>query len=90
MLSRCEKPRATASRIKGRQALVRSLRGLLIRVHRFGRGRARSPEDVRWAARTIDALADCLRGAEGLTAPPLYPGTLPPHDAPSPQLRGGR
>jgi hypothetical protein len=47
-------------RVKGRPALERSLRRLLIRVERFGRHRARTPEDMRWCARTIDALSSLL------------------------------
>jgi hypothetical protein len=65
MLTGAEKPRATASRIKGKPAIVRSLRGLLLRVHRYGRGRARTPQDVTWAAHTLDALGDALAVAEG-------------------------
>ena len=48
------------TRIKGRQALVRRLRGLLVAVHRFGRGRARTREELAWYARTIDALTAAL------------------------------
>ncbi len=86
-----ERPRATASRIRGRPALVRRLRALLLAVSRYARGRAVTPEDVTWAACTLDALADCLRVADGLPAPPAtgHPGPLP-HDAPRPQPRGGR
>lgn len=65
MLTSTERPRGTASRIKGRPAIVRSLRGLLIRTHRFGHCRARSREDVLWAARTIDVLMLALRVATG-------------------------
>ena len=61
---------AVQHRIKGRPALVRSLRSLLIRVHRFGKGRARTHEDVLWTARTVDVLSAALRTAD--------PGSLPP------------
>jgi hypothetical protein len=47
-------------RIKGKSTLIRSVRGLLLRVHRYGRGRARTPGDVRWAARALDALDRAL------------------------------
>jgi hypothetical protein len=53
----------TPSRIKGRPALVRRLRGLVVAVNRFGRHRARSREDVWWSARTIDALSIALEVA---------------------------
>ena len=65
MLTASERPRGVASRIKGRPALVRSLRGLLLRVHRFGRHRARSRQDMQWAAVRIDALDAALLSAEG-------------------------
>ena len=51
-------------RIKGKAALVRSARGLLLRTHRFARGRARTHTDVCWAARAIDALDAALRVME--------------------------
>lgn len=41
---------------KGRPALVRRLYGLLLAVHRYGRHRARTPDERRWTARLIDAL----------------------------------
>lgn len=52
------------SRIKGRPALERRLRGLLIAVHRFARGRAQSHDDLHWCARTADGLSALLRGGE--------------------------
>lgn len=52
------------SRVKGKPALVRSLRGLLIRVHRFGRARATSDADRFWTARLIDALEAALEVAD--------------------------
>lgn len=58
------------SRIKGRPALVRRLRGLLVAVHRYGKGRARTPEEVRWAAKMLDRLQHALDGAEGFEGPP--------------------
>jgi hypothetical protein len=36
--------------VKGKAALVRRLRGLLVAVARFGRARARTHEDVLWCA----------------------------------------
>jgi hypothetical protein len=47
-------------RVKGRPALIRSARGLLLRVHRYGRGRARTHTEVVWSARAIDALDGAL------------------------------
>jgi hypothetical protein len=64
MLTRAEKGTPTASRIRGRDSIVKSLCGLLIRVHRFGRHRARTAEDLMWAARTIDALYQALAVAD--------------------------
>jgi hypothetical protein len=52
------------TRVKGRPALIRSLRALLIRVHRFGRARAVSQPDRRWAAALIDALTAAVAEAE--------------------------
>jgi hypothetical protein len=48
------------TRIRGRQALERRLRGVLIAVCRFSRGRATSARDVLWAARAVDAITDLL------------------------------
>jgi hypothetical protein len=64
MLSNCERPRPIASRIRGRDSIIRSLRLLLIRVHRFGNRRARLAEDLAWAARMIDALTGVLEIGE--------------------------
>ena len=44
------------TRVKGRPALVRRLRGLLVAVHRYARHRAATHADQWWSARTIDAL----------------------------------
>src|SRR5688572_448148 len=49
------------SRIKGRLSLLRRLRALTIAAHRFDRGRARTPEDIRFAACLIDGLTATLR-----------------------------
>jgi hypothetical protein len=49
------------SRISGQAVLIRRLRALLIAVHRFGRGRARTRQELRWAAHTIDALTALLQ-----------------------------
>lgn len=43
-------------RVKGRPALLRRLRGLLVAAHRFGRHRATSPGERLWAARLVDGL----------------------------------
>lgn len=43
-------------RVKGRPALLRRLRGLLVAAHRFGRHRATSPAERLWAARLVDGL----------------------------------
>ena len=59
------------SRIKGRAALERRIRGLLIAVHRFGRGRQLTAEDLRWAAKTIDRLTEMLNANERI--PPCHP-----------------
>ena len=48
------------SRIKGRAALIRRMRGLLIAVARFAHGRATTREDCLWAARMIDGLTVLL------------------------------
>jgi hypothetical protein len=48
------------TRVKGRQALERRVRALLIAVHRFARCRATSRDDLRWCARTIDGLEALL------------------------------
>ena len=45
-----------SSRVKGRPAILKSLMRLLLRVHRFGRLRASSDDDQRWAARVSDGL----------------------------------
>ena len=46
--------RRLPSRVRGRAALVRRLRALLVAVHRFGRARARTRAKVAWAARMIE------------------------------------
>lgn len=55
-------------RIKGRPALVRRLRGLLVAAHRFGRHRATSPDERQWSAGLVDALTVAVNIAD--------PGTL--------------
>ena len=52
------------SRVKGRPALVRRLRGLLVAVHRFAKHRATSRADLWWSARTVDALTAALDVAD--------------------------
>lgn len=56
--------RRTPGRVKGKQALTKSLRRLLLRTHRFGRCRAVGA-DLWWTARVIDALTTALDVAEG-------------------------
>jgi hypothetical protein len=51
-------------RCVGRPAIERSIRALLLRVHRFGRHRATLPENIRWAARMIDGLTALLEPGE--------------------------
>lgn len=48
-------------RTVGKQAIERSTRALLLRVHRFGRHRATSPANVLWAAKMIDGLSVLIR-----------------------------
>ena len=64
MLTTAEKGTPIASRVKGKPALVKSLRSLLIRVHRYGRCRARRAEDLQWTAELLDALYAALSKAE--------------------------
>jgi hypothetical protein len=64
MLTRAEKGTPTASRIKGKASIVRRLRALLIAAHRYGRGRARTAEDIQWSAVMLDALTAALAAAE--------------------------
>jgi hypothetical protein len=52
--------RSMSSRVKGRQAIERSMRALIIRVHRFGTRRTHSAADRLWSARAIDTLTDLL------------------------------
>lgn len=44
------------SRITGRGALLRSLRGLLRRIERYAEHRATTSQEQRWAARVADDL----------------------------------
>lgn len=52
-------------RVVGRPALERRIRLLLIAVHRYGRARARTRDELHWAARTIDGLTALLHGEGG-------------------------
>jgi hypothetical protein len=56
------------TRVKGRPALLRSLRGLLVRAHRYASARATTDTDRLWSARLIDALTLAVQTAD--------PGTL--------------
>jgi hypothetical protein len=51
-------------RVKGRPALVRRLRGLLLAVHRYGRARATTADDHQWTARMLDALTVAVTVAD--------------------------
>jgi hypothetical protein len=64
MLTLLEKGHPTASRIRGKDSIVKALRRLLLRTHRFGRGRARSAADIRWCALVLDGLTSTLSAAE--------------------------
>ena len=50
-------------RVRGKDAIVTSLRSLLIRTARYGRCRAVSPADCRWAATVFDRLTATLHAA---------------------------
>jgi len=56
-------PREIKHRVADRGPLIRRLGGLVIAVHRFGRCRARTEDERRWAARVIDALQAALDAA---------------------------
>lgn len=68
-------------RVKGRAALTRRLRALLVAVHRFGRARATTPDDLQWTAHLLDTLtaaldaADPGSGVQCSTTPPDAPVT---------------
>lgn len=63
MIAQSERHRSGVGRVRGRGAIVRSLRWLLIRVYRFGSHRATSQEECAWAARLADDLSSALRAA---------------------------
>jgi hypothetical protein len=52
---------APLSRCTGRAGIERSIRGLLLRVHRFSRARVVTVSDRDWAARTIAGLESVLK-----------------------------
>jgi len=52
--------RAVRHRVKGRQALEKRIRSVLLAVHRFGRCRAVTDEERRWARFVIDELTQIL------------------------------
>jgi hypothetical protein len=62
-------------RIKGPGPLIKSARSLVLRLHRYGRGRARTPGEVRWAARAIDAVDAAVRVMEQPTMETAQPAT---------------
>ena len=57
--------RAMRTRVKGRPALIRRLHGLRLAVSRYGRLRAETDADRRWAA----CLADALDAAAAVADP---------------------
>ena len=54
----------SARRVVGRPALVRSLRALLRRAHRFSAQRACGHDEQVWAARFVDGLEAVLRDVD--------------------------
>jgi hypothetical protein len=56
--------RFLVSRIKGKAALERRLRGLLLAVGRFAQHRARSRDELLWTARVLDGLHALLDNQE--------------------------
>lgn len=63
-------------RVKGRPALLRRLRGLLVAAHRFGRHRATSPAERLWAAHLVDCLTVTVATSDpGSMEVPEYPAT---------------
>lgn len=60
-----ERPRGLASRIRGKDSICRRLRALLIAIHRYGRVRARTRDDLEWAGHVIARLEAVLETAEG-------------------------
>ena len=57
------RPVAGASRITGRGAILRSLRGLVRRCERYGEHRAATPDERRWTAHLADALQAAFTAA---------------------------
>jgi hypothetical protein len=55
------------SRVKGRPALVRRLRALLLAVARCAKHRARTHDELVWSARVLDALTVTLDTADPTT-----------------------
>jgi hypothetical protein len=70
MLTTAEKGIATASRIRGKDGIVKSLRRLLIRAHRYGTRRARTASDVMWSAKMIDSLTSALETPNYVSSTP--------------------
>ena len=52
--------RRMVTSVRGRPALEKRLRAVLVAVHRFGRCRAATDADRRWTARTLDGLTAVL------------------------------
>jgi hypothetical protein len=61
--------RRVLSRVKGRLALEKRLRGLLVSIHRFGRARAVTRAELAWAARMIENRGACRFGPRGTDQP---------------------
>ena len=57
--------RRSPSRVRGRPALEKALRRVLLRTHRYARHRATSRRDLLWSARVIDGLDALLEDGEG-------------------------
>jgi hypothetical protein len=56
--------RSMRTRVKGRPVLLRRLHGLLMAVHRYGRCRASTHDEIMWAARLIDRLQSAFDEAQ--------------------------
>ena len=61
--------RRVLSRVKGRPALEKRQRGLLVSIHRFGRARAVTRAELAWAARMIENRGACRFGPRGTDHP---------------------
>ena len=55
-------------RVVGRQALEKSIRALLLRAHGYGQHRARTCDELQWAAGVIDGLTATLEASTSDTS----------------------